>query len=247
MCNYNMNTDKKIIKAKFRYVNDDQKAKFYLSSCVLGISVGQEVHEGELFDITLQLIDKSFISCNILVDDMLQRHTMAMINGGDSEDYKSLAIKNGDLWLQRNLIKIEKLSIPYKIFRYAHWLSHPKFNEYKIKVIDLLKNDMEFKNIFDNTCNKFVDKYCLRKISREHNIEELKYLSSQYLMEECVTYCLLTELACQFKVHPGIRNMTRERVRELLIAPTDPNLLQHVGIQFKNISPFKPQKFEFIE
>lgn len=242
-----MNTDLKKIKAKFRYVNDEQKSRFNSSSCVLGISVGQEVHEGELFDITLQLIGKSFVSCNILVDDTLQRYTMAMLNGGIPDDYRDIAVKNGDLWLERNSKRIETLSIPYKIFRYEHWLSHPQFNEYKTKIINLLNSHAEFKHVFDSTCNKFVDKCCSRQQCKDMDIEKLKSFSSGYLMEECVTYCLLIDLSCQFKVHPGVRNMARELTRDLLIAPTHPELLQHVGVYFKNVSPFKPQRFELIE
>ena len=241
-----MDNAAKKVKAKFRYVNEAQKARFSSSSCVLGISVGQEVHEGELFDITLQLINKSFVSCNILVDDTLQRYTMAMLNGGSPEDYKSIAIKNGDLWLERNNKSIEALSIPYKIFRYEHWLSHPKFNEYKTKITSLLNTHAEFKHVFDSTCNNFVDKCCSRQQCKDMDTEDLKHLSSGYLMEECITYCLLVDLSCQFKVHPGIRNMARELTRNLLIAPEHPDLLQHVGVYFKNVSPFKPQKFELI-
>ena len=228
-----MNHTKKT-KARFKYVTESQKLLFKNACCVLSISVGQDVHEGRLFELTTELINGSFASCNILVDDTLQRYTMAMLKNGQITNYKDIAIKNGDLWLQRNEKYIQAMNIPTKIFRYNHWLSHPKFHACHSKNVELLLSNSTFRNIFEKTRDQFIEKYSSRNQCHGVPIHHLKELSMGYLIEECTTYCLLVELKCQFKIHPGIRNAARDATRDYLIAPSYPDLLHHVGISFKN-------------
>ena len=65
------------IRPFFKNVPKDCQRGFKDSKCLLTISVGQSTHEGELFSTTMDLINNSFASCVLLVDDSLQRHTMS--------------------------------------------------------------------------------------------------------------------------------------------------------------------------
>ena len=73
-------------KSIFRSTSDDVKSQFKKSRCLLTISVGQATHEGELFAATMDLINASFKSCVLLIDDSLQRHTMAF-NTAEKADF----------------------------------------------------------------------------------------------------------------------------------------------------------------
>jgi len=73
--------------------------------------VGQATHEEELFAITLDLVNKSFASCTLLVDDSLQRHNMAINTTKDANFFYEIAVKEGDLWLERNRKYYDGLTI----------------------------------------------------------------------------------------------------------------------------------------
>jgi len=56
------------IKSIFRYAEEDDKAKFSSSQCLMTISVGQQTHEEERFDSTMELVNASFGSCVLCID-----------------------------------------------------------------------------------------------------------------------------------------------------------------------------------
>lgn len=77
--------DNRIIKASFRENPVEERKRFPQSTCLMPISVGQTIHEGEKFKAVIKLINKSFKACTILVDDSVQRHTIGIINDLPSE------------------------------------------------------------------------------------------------------------------------------------------------------------------
>ena len=58
------------VKAVFK-CSEEFKSKFAHSNCLLTISVGQATHEEELFAVTMDLVNKSFASCTLLINDSL--------------------------------------------------------------------------------------------------------------------------------------------------------------------------------
>ena len=74
------------VKSFFRYVSETEKSKFCSSQCFLTISVGQQTHEGERFESTMELVNASFQSCILCIDDSLQRHTMALNTDKNADD-----------------------------------------------------------------------------------------------------------------------------------------------------------------
>ncbi|HLX54633.1 MAG TPA: hypothetical protein VKR58_11860, partial [Aquella sp.] len=137
------------VKIAFKNVSSEQKVLFANSVCLLTISVGQEMHEGELFNLTIDLINKSFESCIILVDDSLQRYTMALNSDKSPNDYHNLAILEGRNWLRRNKQFYNKLTIPYKILHWDQWLKHDNFKQQKKMIRESIKNDPIYKATFD--------------------------------------------------------------------------------------------------
>src|SRR5262245_12863207 len=90
------------IKPIFKYEPIAAQTPFAQAQCLLTISVGQEVHEGEKFIATVDLVKSHFASCIMLVDDTLQRHTMILNLDVSADEYRDIARQEGDQWLQRN-------------------------------------------------------------------------------------------------------------------------------------------------
>lgn len=231
------------IKIAFRHVSLEQKATFADSTCLLTISVGQETHEGELFALTIDLVNKSFKSCIILVDDSLQRYTMALSSESSPNHLYKQAILEGEQWLRRNKKYYTQLTIPYKILHWDQWLKHDSFKEHKKTIKQLLKTDETYLNAFKDTANGFLRKYCNRIAADTLNMNRANKLIMDYLIEECTALCLWVDLDCQFELYPGTRNNAMSATHKNFVIPEYPNLLHPVALRFRHAEQLKPQKF----
>ncbi|MCC2626020.1 MAG: hypothetical protein K0R14_1893 [Burkholderiales bacterium] len=235
------------IKIAFKNISLEQKAQFADSACLLTISVGQEMHEGELFKLTIDLINKSFKSCIILVDDSLQRYTMALNSDKSPDDYYNLAILEGRNWLQRNKQYYDSLTIPYKILHWDQWLKHDNFKQHNNMIREAIKTDPAYKAKFDKVVENFVDKSRKRSSPDSNfNISRAKQLSMAYLTEECAALCLWTSLNCQFEVYPGPRNEAMSATHKKFVLPKYPELLHPATIRFRHADQFKPRIFDSV-
>lgn len=236
------------IKACFRNVTDEQKQIFKESRCLLTISVGQASHEGEMFEKTIELINKYFKSCIIVVVDSLQRHTMALNNNKDANYFYKIALREGISWIERNKSFYSKLTIPHEIVRWDRWLKHSNFPFQQDQLMSLIKTDLAYKLSFDRTIESFLNKTIYRKKEGERiNLEISRMHSFNYLLEECTVLCLLKELDGNFEVYPGIRNCAMAKTHRIFVKNSEHNLLEAVAIRFKNTSPLKTQTFQHIK
>lgn len=235
-----------LVKPVFRCA-DNYKKQFSQSRCLLTISVGQEVHEAEKFETTIELVNKSFKSCILLLDDSLQRHTMALNEAHTADFYYDLSIKEGDLWLQRNQKYLTKLTILDKIIRWDSWLQHPAYLEKKQQIQQLIADDCSYRLCFEDTVNEFLTRY-FRRLTEDSNFDatKAKQLCLDYLIEECTALCLWQETNCQFEVYPNSRNAVMAETHRRFIEPYHPQLLNAVAIKFKNRKQLKPQWFSSI-
>lgn len=223
------------------------KDQFKHSRCLLTISVGQEVHEGEKFEATIELINSSFESCIMLIDDSLQRHTMAIEKNADADYFYVISLKEGDEWLIRNEKTYSKLKHLEKIIRWDKWLQHSNFLTQKSKVLHLMKNEPAYKIAFDKTVDEFLRRYFPRLSNpNQINPQKAHTLCMDYLIEECAAFTLWPELNCNFEVYPSFRNLAMQQTYEHFILPTHPNLLHPVAIKFKNRKQLLPQQFKFL-
>lgn len=237
----------KKIKASLK-CDEKLKPKFIHSDCLLTISVGQATHEEEIFDATIELINSSFASCTLLIDDSLQRHNMALNSMKDADYFYETSIKEGDLWLERNEKYYNKLTIPRRIFRWDRWLNHPKFHNQLNRVKAEINCDPTYKKVFDNSIEGFLKKYHSRLENPESfDWERARSLSYDFVIEECTALCLWPELQCHFEVYPIKHNDAINATRERLVLPHYPDLLQAVTIKFRNIKQMKPQHFFLLQ
>ena len=229
---------------------DNLYQPFEQSHALLTISVGQEVHEGEKFLATLNLVNQSFARCTICVDDTLQRHTLAMGGELTSEDLFDYSRKLGNQWLVRNFSAYSQLSIPYEIIRWNKWLTHPGYSETYQKIKDLYEKGpsaFAVAEIFDRTSRYFLDRYLPRlgEISLAQR-EKAEHLSLIYLFEECTALCLWAMEGYDYEVYPSHRSEAMSLIHALLVEPIYQAAVTSVWVKFKNRKQLKPQVLEVL-
>lgn len=229
------------IKPVFK-CHEKYKQDFHQAKCLLTISVGQEVHEDERFSSTVELVNNSFASCIVFIDDSLQRHTMALNSEKGAEDFYEYSVKEGDSWLKRNNHVVNSISIPKTIMRWEYVLKHEKFEETKNKILAEQERDPEYRAAFVDTVDEFLSRYHRRLLNQsDFDIERGKELCFNYLVEECVAMCLWQDLLCNYEVYPSRRNLAMSETHRRFVYPNNPNLLNEVSIKFKNRKQLKPQ------
>lgn len=201
-------------------------------SCILTISVGQNVHEGEKFKATLNLINKNFKKCTIGVCDTLQRHSIAMLAGLEGDVLHEIAKKDGDQWIDRNIEYCKKyLAIPFEIIRWDSWLRGEKYTLYRERVNFLYNTDKVFVSIIEKLAIEFNNR--LKK--RDYNLNEEKglKLSAEYLLEECAVMSIWYEEGYSVDVYPAIRNEAIEYCFSAIMSQYYNHLLLPAGVNFK--------------
>lgn len=119
--------DNRIVKASFRENSPEERRLFPQSTCLMPISVGQAIYEGEKFSAVIKLVNASFKQCTILVDDSVQRHTIGIMNHATPDELYQLAVAEGDAWLKRNEMAYSQLTIPFNIMRWDDWYNSPNY------------------------------------------------------------------------------------------------------------------------
>jgi len=230
-------------KCRFKHVSELDKQIFRESACLLTISVGQEYHENEKFEATVDLINESFKSCQLMLYDSLQRYTMALMSNFSPDELHASATKQGDFWFERNSHAVERLNIS-RIIRWNDWLAHPEFNAARSKIEALIQQDPTYKHSFDITANEFLDRFSSRLSESEHiNMARAKTLCHNYLVEECSALCLWPETGCYIEVYPNPRNAAMNETHKRFVLPNYHDQLYSVSLKFKHKKQLKAQKF----
>lgn len=236
----------RVVRAVFKCENS-YKAKFSQSQCLITISVGQDSHEGEKFGALVELINNSFKSCIMIIDDSLQRHTMALSSEKNSDFFYPLSIKEGNTWLLRHKKIIKNFSILKKIIRWDAWLNHSKFLIQKNEILHLIATQDPYRKAFETAVEDFLEKYCRRKFSKSFNINRAEQLCFDFVVEECAALSLWPELQCRFEVYPSNNNLAMDETRKYFIFSQDPELLQSIKAGFKDAPQLRPQRFIYLE
>ncbi len=224
---------------------DEFKSKFNSARGLLTISVGQEVHEGDKLAATIDLVNNAFKEIIILVDDTVQRHTMKLYSNLYIEHLYLLALKAGDEWLKRNANIYEKMTIPFKIMRWDHWLNHANYHDQHRTLYNRYLSDPFYQKQFDITIREFLARHDANRKVANLTSEDCYTLCLNYLLEECTALCLWVDEKINFEIYPSKRNAAMVATHELYIKPQYPHLLLPVAIKFKNRKQFTPQKFLF--
>lgn len=235
-------------KCFFRFLDEKDKEKLKQHDCLFTISVGQQTHEGEHFRATLDLLGSSFKSCTMLVDDSLQRHTMAFEYGHEPEYFYETSLKEGDLWLERNKHYYDKLENLKEIIRWDTWLKHPNFEFQREQLLKLIKNDDTYRQSFTESVDEFVTKYQSRlEAPSLFDLKRAKRLSFNFILEECTALCLWQDLNCSYEAYPNLHNRAINETRQRFVLANNPKLLNAVTLGFRNAKQLAPQRFICLE
>lgn len=225
---------KKILKASYQDCPVSDRRLFKYSNCLIPISVGQQVHEGDKFQAIIELVNRTFKSCAILIDDTIQRHTLKISHSGMSEaQLYHKAHSEGNFWVERNKSIYSKLEIPYQVIRWDDWLLHENFKE-QLQVIDNLYNiNTDYKDAVDST----ITEYLMRKqrVDIIPDYAQATAVCLDYLKEECAEMTLWIEGKHEFELYPTGRNRAMAATHKYLIEPTYPHLLKSVALRFKKV------------
>lgn len=228
-----MSSNEKIIKASFRGNPSDERKTFLVSTCLMPISVGQSVHEGKKFEAVIKLVDKSFKQCAILIDDTVQRHTIAIDKFKEPQDLYTDALELGNQWLIRNEGIYSQLKIPYQIIRWDDWLRHNDFKMQLARVNRLYSENLVYKTAIHANINEFLTRFLSKIDCSKIDSNRAFQLCLNYLLEECAVMLLWTHGHYDFELYPNGRNQAMGATYEILIKPYFPSYLRSVAVRFK--------------
>lgn len=231
-----LSVDTRIIKASFRGNPAKEREMFSRAHCLMPISVGQSIHEGKKFEAVIKLINNSFENCTILVDDSVQRHTLAILKNLDAESLHDLANREGDEWLERNKSYYTQLTIPYDVMRWDYWLYHTSFHQSLEQVKYQYEENPAYRVAIHTNIEAFLSRYLKDVDPTSFDVQRANELCLDYLLEECAVMCLWPENKYDFEVYPSGRNQAMAATYEQLIYPLSPNYLRPVALRFKKYS-----------
>lgn len=225
-------TDHRKLKASYRVCPITERKLFKQSSCLIPISMDQKIHEGEKLEATLDLVNRTFKSCTILVDDTLQRHNLKILfkNISDAELH-FMAYAKGDLWIENNKNIYEQLTIPYCIVRWDRWLLHKKFGNRLQQINDMYDTNLGYKNALDANVVEYLERNIKNGVVFANNAASSHCL--QYLKEECTVMTLWIEGKYDFILHSTDISEAMVATYEYIIKPQFTNLLRPVALRFK--------------
>ncbi|MFT3742281.1 MAG: hypothetical protein QM752_06405 [Gammaproteobacteria bacterium] len=213
----------------------EYRKQFPASTAQITISVGQPVHEGERIEGVVQLVNRSFKDCIIMLDDSIQSYTNAIAAPHKSKEMLlAEAIKAGDEYLERNgPIFKANLTIPYRIKRWKDWLGTPEWRAAVREMREAYAVNSEFHQGINACVNTFLQRYEKNKLQHTYDRAHAEKLCITYLVEECgVMKDLWTTLGSHFEVYPSGRNEAMDATYKLFIEPKSPHLLRPVAIRF---------------
>jgi len=210
-----------------------EKPHFINSKAIMLISVGKEIHEGAKFSAAVELVNRSFKTCDILVCDVLQRHNMQINNFSISKNFYAESLLAGKEWVDRNNKHFQSLKIPYNIFHWEKYLLRQEFPSLQEKILVAYEEDSSFKEAMHDTITEFVTRY-----ARRFDIIDEKMAFKccfDYLVEETAIIMLMMQKD-QYKyiVYPGKMPKVLSAARDKFVVPNNLELLKWVTIYIRH-------------
>lgn len=223
-----MDCYKKTYKARFVHA-ETYASIFRYSNCVLPISVGQEYHEGDKLEAIIHLINNKFMSCTIVIADVLQRHTLMLENNLSEAEAENIATSIGKEWLASQAKYISKLNIPHKIKFWYEWLNSEAYQSQRLITESLYRNNQQIQSAFDLSIEKFLNRN--PNFYNPSNQAFAKERALEYIKEECSIMPLWIKDKFHFEIYPANRNPAMVAIYDFLIKPYHPELLRWLRVK----------------
>lgn len=222
-------------RAQFVACND-YASEIQGSYCVLPISVGQHYVEGARLQAFLDLVNCTFSRCDIIVIDLLQRHTLRLHQAFDDSACWGLAVSNGQQWLDRNHETLQTLQIPHRIRYWQEWLYDIAYIKQRQLIDHLYQSEPVIRSAFNQSADNFTKRYIARCPQLSGDAQRIFDICLQYVKEECSIMPLWVKEGYQFEVYPGKRIAGMQAVYELLVKPRHPDLLRWLQVNMRSVS-----------
>jgi len=194
------------------------KVNFGESNVALLVSVGKDYHEGEKLAAAVKFIGKRFKSCNVMINDTLQKYTYALFGNFSTEEAVDISVKQGQEWLMRNKNCIDTMQIPHIIHRWDEWLHDPEFTASKNTVLSHYEKNALLNSALDKSIKEFLNR-------NNHKIFDYKrayMLCMDYLIEEiAVIMELWKSRNIDFIIYPGGMINVLQVYRDLYVISDD--------------------------
>lgn len=222
------------IQAKATFLHQTQERhKFINSNALLLISIGQMIYEGPKLAAVIKLVSENFLTCDIAVCDVLQRHTMQINDFSSIENIYEKSKLLGESWINRNQESLNSLKIPGVTFRWEKYLLNQDFSILKEQVIAAYKQEESFKQAMNDTIGEFIKRYERRLITIDK--ERAFNCCFNYLVEEStIIMLMLKECRYNYIVHPGEMPKILHAAREKFVVPYDSELLKWATIYVRS-------------
>jgi hypothetical protein len=235
---------KQPLQASFRCQNFDKK-QLNGRRCLLTISVGQQSHEGERFQKTLEKVSQTFSECKVVLHDTLQRYTVALDKSEPPEDYHYGTFLLGQNWIARNQCYLDELSIPYEVISWDYWLQQSEFEVYRAEIIKTIESDASYAALFYECVDDFVAKFKMRLNDLIHFDEQrARRLCFDYVVEECTVLRLWGDTGFEFELYPGAHYGAMQETRSRFVHSINPEAVRWVRIAFNRHNRLAPQNLE---
>ena len=208
-------------KIKFNFQSWLSVEQLRQMTCIVPISVGQNYHEGEAFEETMQGVHNTFARVIIVVADSIQRWTMAIPQQGvDPETLRDEANRLGKEWLERNKKAIEILQD--KLVGIIHWdeiMRNPEVQT-KLKELQSLYREGEaitrrpreegefFINFYDKVEATIKSTYGRKYRTTIGYNPQSRFadMSREYVLEESAAFCLFPNIG-KFLTDPQMQHL----------------------------------------
>ena len=158
-----------------------------------------KVHEGEKFLETILLINSFFQKATLLIDDVVQRHTMRIWSNEPEEIlYNKSRCRRGQM-VNRNKWICDNLTIPHDISRWSDWLHHPGYLNKRSIINKLYSENCTYESSVHSTIQDYIGRLASRIEGSMFNREKAFVCCLEYLLEECAVMCLWAEEKYDFE------------------------------------------------
>ncbi len=165
----------------------------------LEISVGQNYHEGQKFLCTTDWAKTRFKNVVILCNDTLQRYNLALVHGGEPDDYLKETFRSGSDWIRRNWSALSGI----RIARWEDWRSAPDFLNALNHARNLYLDNPAFHHAVSQSISSVYERRLLRGAISESDKDRFFRLSLDYLMEETAGLALAYRDYHGISAYPG--------------------------------------------
>jgi tRNA-dependent cyclodipeptide synthase len=222
-----------LYKAKLRGLNRDIE---YVKDkkAAIPISVGQHYHEKDKLISTLSMNSKLFHSCDIIVADSLQRHTIKLFSNCSMRDAANESIALGNEWIKRNENILKYLTIPFRIIQWEDCVNTKNFLLYFEKIKEYYHNNIEYKKAFQADIEIFKARFKKQYPNYKVSNASLEKACLIYLFEEIAVYLsFFLEEKYDYVIYPSKMPNSVLASKKIFISHEHQNLLTNLIVYFK--------------